>query len=138
MERQTGARSRVWRARPQPVFLDQVILPAGLVVRATDACSGKLSFLPNSRFNKARLMTACTATVATDRYQTARMENPGSRERTAAGVAKMRRRAAELPSDGRSCKADCHHGQEDGLHYASADAEACLRGRSEVANDPVD
>src|SRR2546428_13400037 len=81
-------------------FLDQVILPAGLVVRGTDACSGKLSFLPNSRCNKARLMTACTATVATDRYQTARIENPGSRERTAAGVAKMRRRAAELPSGG--------------------------------------
>ena len=103
MERQTEARA-AYSARPQPVlqvvFLDQVILPAGLVALATGACSEKLSFLPNSRFNKARLMTACTATVATDRYQTMRMENPGSRERTAAGVAKMRKRAAELPRGG--------------------------------------
>jgi hypothetical protein len=40
-------------------------------------CAAKLSFRTNSRLNKNRFTMACRATVATERYHTSRMVNPG-------------------------------------------------------------
>ena len=64
------------------------------------AWAAKFNLRPNSRRNRSTLVIACTPTVATDKYQTSRMVNPGRSESSVAGSAKMSSRVAELASGG--------------------------------------
>jgi hypothetical protein len=67
---------------------------------ATLEALGTPSLRRSSQRNSAKLVSACSVTVVTDRYHTWLRENPGWVESHTAGSTKVMRREPELASDG--------------------------------------